>query len=140
MVIPLNAVTASTSRCWSSASSSSSLHSCSGFLAPPLSTFLVTSLHMVSSSRLRADPPGGESQYCFTSTAPKPPTPPKYWNTRSTNSAVCGMFDPPCRVDAVKMSTPAASILSSADLRLALAFRRLTFLALEMQARHSPVK
>ena len=95
MVIPLYALTASAIRWPNSVSSSSSLHSCSGFLAPPLSTFFVTSLAIVSSKRLRADPPAGESQYCFTRTAEKPPTPPKYWNTRSTSSAVCGMLLPP---------------------------------------------
>lgn len=95
---------------------------------------------MVSSRRDRADPPGGLSQYCLTRTALNPPTPPKYWNTRSTNSAVCGMFDPPWRVDFTNASTPTSSIFWSACLRLSAARSRLITLAREMQTLHSPVK
>lgn len=140
MVIPLNVATASAMRSSSSFSSSSSDQSCSGFLAPPLSTFLVTSLHIVSRSRLRAEPPGCASQYCLTSTALNPPTPPKYPNTRSTNSAVCGMLEPPFVTACVNMSTPARSTRSRAALRLALALALAIFFALEMHSRHSPVK
>jgi hypothetical protein len=95
---------------------------------------------MVSSRRDRVEPPGGLSQYCFTRTAEKPPTPPKYWNTRSTNSAVCGMLEPPWIVAFTNASTPTSSICWSACLRLSAARSRLNAFALEMQDLHSPVK
>lgn len=137
---PLNEDTASLRRWFSSCSSSSSDQSCSGFFAPPLSTFLVTSRHIVSRSRFLAVPPGGESKYCLTKTDENPPTPPKYWNTRSTNSAVCGMLEPPLMVVEQNRSTPADSILSSAAFWRALARSAAFFFSLEIQDLHSAVK
>ncbi len=140
MVTPLNEDTASVKRWFSSCSSSSSDHNCNGFFAPPASTFLVTKRHIVSKSRFLAVPPGGESKYCLTSTDENPPTPPKYPNTRSTNSAVWGMLLPPATVEAQNRSTPAASILSSAAFWRALARNSAFCFSLAMQARHSAVK
>lgn len=61
MVVPLNDATACSKRLLSSCSSSSSVQSVSGFLAPPCSTFLDTRRHRVSNNLFLAELPGGES-------------------------------------------------------------------------------
>lgn len=93
----------------------------SGFFAPPLSTLVVMSFVIVSSSLLRPLVPGPQSQYCLTMIAAKPDTPPKYWQSFSTSSALWGMFDPPAIASLVYRSTPADSMSSSFDRRFSFA-------------------
>jgi hypothetical protein len=134
MTFPLSVTRASWNLLFSSSSSSSSDQRESGFFAPPESTFLVTSRQSVSISLFLADPPGEESQYCLTTTAEKPATPPKYWKTRSSSSAECGMFDPPWTTDPSRRSTPASSILFRFDSRLT---RSLSFFVRRCCERHT---
>jgi hypothetical protein len=140
MVLPWKADRACSNLLFSSSSSSSSVQSVRGFLAPPESTFFVTIRQIVSSSRLRADEPGAESQYCLTSTAAMPPVPPKYWKIRSITSAVCGMLEPPLEAERRNRSTPASSIALSVSSRLRAARSLLSFRCLARQWRHSAVK
>jgi len=126
MVVPLNDTRASWNRLFSSCSSSSSVHKVSGFFAPPDSTFFVTKRQSVSINLFLAVPPGGESQYCLTTTAENPAVPPKYWKTRSITSAECGMFEPPFVAVPSRRSTPASSIFRRLPSRFV---RSLSFLA-----------
>lgn len=87
MVTPVYEAIACLNLFSSSCSNSSSDQRVRGFFAPPCSTFLATSRHIVSISLFLALPPGGESQYCLTITAEKPDTPPKYSITFSMTSA-----------------------------------------------------
>ena len=105
---------ACSNRVSNSCSNSSSVQRVNGFFAPPSSTFFDTSRQRVSNIRLRALPPGGLSQYCFTMMLANPDTPPKYCITRSITSAECGILLPPDTTLSVYRSTPAASILRSA--------------------------
>lgn len=133
----MNAATAILNLLSSSFSSSSSDQRVKGFLAPPCSTFLETRRQSVSRSLLRAEPPGGLSQYCLTMMAENPPTPPKYSNTFSMTSAECGMFDPPLAIDLRNRSTPAASICSMSDCCWAFFLSAASRFCLAMQRRQS---
>lgn len=140
MVVPLKDSRASSNLLFSSCSSSSSVHRDRGFLAPPESTFLVTSRQSVSINLFLAVPPAGESQYCLTTTAENPATPPKYWKTRSMTSAECGMFEPPRPATPQNSSTPASSIFLRAASRLARFRSELARFAWARQVTHSCVK
>jgi hypothetical protein len=76
-MVPFSDTRASWNLVFSSVSSSSSVHKVRGFFAPPESTFFVTNRQSVSINLFLAVPPGGESQYCFTTTAENPAVPPK---------------------------------------------------------------
>lgn len=137
MILPCMVVRAFSKRSWSSASSSSSVHSESGRLAPPCSTFLETSRTMVSIRRLRAVPPGGLSKYCLTSIPLNPATPPKYCMTISSTSAECGMFAPPRNTESENRSAPAFSICWRAFWRRLAADFSLFFRRSFRQSRHT---
>lgn len=118
------------SRWSSSCSSSSSLHCVSGFLAPPISVFFVTSLVIPSINFVRCDPPGGESKYCLTIMAANPLVPPKYSISVSSNSLECGMFAPPRAAAFVK------ALRAPDSMRAMSCLERFSFFPLLARARH----
>jgi hypothetical protein len=106
----------------SSASSSSSVIIDTGFCAPPMAVFAATSRVIVSSMRVRIEPPGGASWYCFANIAAYPLTPPKYTISCSRSSAECGTLAPPVPALSISVLHASRSIFSRAS-RLRLAAR-----------------